>query len=152
MQNETKSCLECATRGLCVEIRGEVCGTCGTVAPAAITPRTWGETQEQFRARAFAEMEAMEAALIEAAPIAEEVTEAPAKAVKAPKKTRCPHYSIIKEFAAIARENGLSMKDADRARGAMGVYLGVKISSRADLSAAQWQNAITGLRAGVLFW
>lgn len=68
------------------------------------------------------------------------------------KKARCPHYETIKAFAAAAREAGLSMKDADRARGAMGVYLGKRIASRSELTANDWENALTGLKAGVLFW
>ncbi len=142
MQNESKSCLECATSGICCEVRGERCTCCQTVAPATIASRKFWESQADFRARAFEAVKAFEAALVASAPVGEEV----------PAKARCPHYAVIKEFAGLARENGLSMKDADRARGAMGVYLGVKINSRADLTAGQWQNAITGLRAGVLFW
>jgi hypothetical protein len=69
-----------------------------------------------------------------------------------PAKARCPHAQIIRQFAATAREMGLSMADKDRARGAMGVYLGVKIQSRSELTAGQWNSAITGLKAGVLFW
>jgi hypothetical protein len=145
MKSKTKSCLECATMGMCVEIRGEVCGTCRTVSPLAIEPRGWGETQGDFRARAFEVVESYNAALLELAPV-ENVVEAPAKA-------RCPHYAVIREFFAIAREMGYdtSKESRDRWRGAMGVYLGIRIQSRADLSAAQWRNATTGLRAGVLF-
>ncbi len=142
MQNESKSCLECTTSGICCEVRGARCTCCQTVAPATIASRKFWETQENFRARAFEAVKAFEAALIEAAPVAEEMRA----------KARCPHYAVIKEFAALACENGLSMADKDRARGAMGVYLSIRINSRADLTAAQWQNAITGLRAGVLFW
>jgi len=140
-------CVECASSGISQQMHEgrEVCPCCQSVTPLVMASRTWEETQEQFRARAFATVEAHNAALVASAPVA---VEAPAVATKG----RCVHYPIIREFAAIARENGLSMKDADRARGAMGVYLGVKINSRSDLTAGQWQNAISGLRAGVLFW
>ncbi len=140
-------CADCAASGISQQVYPHIdrCACCGLVAPLTITSRTWSETQEDFRARAFAAIEAHEAALVEVAPVEVEAPSVPAKG-------RCPHYAVIREFAALARENGLSMKDADRARGAMGVYLGVKINSRADLSPAQWRNAITGLRAGVLFW
>ncbi len=67
-------------------------------------------------------------------------------------KTRCPHAATIKAFAAAAREAGLSMADKDRARGAMGVYLGKRIESRSELSANDWENGITAVKAGVLFW
>jgi hypothetical protein len=68
------------------------------------------------------------------------------------KKARCPHYKTIQAFAKAAREAGLSMADKDRARGAMGVYLGKRIESRSELTAYQWEAAITGVKAGVLFW
>ena len=150
--NETKSCLGCATSGIDCEVRNGKCHCCQSVAPATVVSRKFYETQEDFRARAFKAQAVFEAPFIASAPVASVEVEAPAKAARTPKKARCPHYNIIKEFAAIARENGLNMKDADRARGAMGVYLGIRINSRAELSAAQWQRAITGLHTGVLFW
>ena len=96
--------------------------------------------------RAGMSLEAIEAkaAAIEAA----EAVEATAPA----KKTRCPHYATIKEFVNAAARAGLKMDDKDRARGAMGVYLGKRISSRSELTAADWNNAITGVNAGLLFW
>ena len=146
--NEVRACLECAQRGIFQQIHTgrAVCSCCRTVAPATIEPRKFWETAEQFTARVNATVAAMEAALVEAAPV--EVVEAPA-----PPKVRCVHYPVIREFFAIAREMGFdtSKEAKDRWRGAMGVYLGVRIQSRAELSAAQWRNAITGLRAGVLF-
>lgn len=138
-----QSCLECATSGICQQVTGERCTCCGTVGPATISPRAFYETKEQFISRALEALKAFEASLLESAPV-EEI--APAK------KVRCPHYEIIREFAALARECGCDMKAQDRARGAMGVYLGIKIESRAQLTAGQWRNAMTGLRAGVLFW
>ncbi len=149
--NAKNICLDCATAGISQEItEAGRCTCCGTVAPATIEPREFWETKEQFIARAMTEQKAFETALVAAAPVDMEVAEeVPAKA---PKKARCPHYEVIRQFAALARELGLNMKEQDRARGAMGVYLGVKIESRAQLTAAQWRNAMTGLRAGVLFW
>jgi uncharacterized Zn finger protein (UPF0148 family) len=73
-------------------------------------------------------------------------------APKAEKKARCPHAATIKAFASAAREAGLSMADKDRARGAMGVYLGKRIESRSELTANDWENGITAIKAGVLFW
>jgi uncharacterized Zn finger protein (UPF0148 family) len=69
-----------------------------------------------------------------------------------PAKVRCPHVATIREFARVAREAGLSMADKDRARGAMGVYLGKRIASRSELTANDWENGITAVKAGVLFW
>ncbi len=63
-------------------------------------------------------------------------------------KARCPHYAAIKAFAGAAREMGLNMADKDRARGAMGVYLGKRIESRSELTANDWENGIVGLKAG----
>jgi hypothetical protein len=34
----------------------------------------------------------------------------------------------------------------------MGVYLGKRIESRSELTANDWENGITAIKAGVLFW
>ncbi|HEY0076681.1 MAG TPA: hypothetical protein VGB77_21540 [Abditibacteriaceae bacterium] len=140
-------CADCAASGISQQVRPDKarCACCGLVGGLTITPRAWWESQEQFRARAFASIEAHEAAAIEAAQAKAEI-EAPVSS------GRCPHYHIIREFAATAREMGCDMKAQDRARGAMGIYLGVRIQSRSELTAAQWRNALGGLKAGVLFW
>ena len=146
MNTERKSCLECATSGICQEVRGERCTCCGRVAPAIIEPRKFWETQEQFRARAFETLRAMEAALVEAVPVVEE----PAPVVK---KGRCPHYGAIKAFFACARELGYDTSKAsqDRWRGALGMLLGHCIESRSELSGAEWNFATNALRMGKLF-
>ena len=132
---ETRACAHCATGRIYQGIFSDTktCPTCATVAPVTISERTWSESRDHWQARAFAAL-------------------APVEATPKAAKVRCPHAATIREFAKVAREAGLSMADKDRARGAMGVYLGKKISSRAELSAADWNNAITGVIAGVLFW
>jgi hypothetical protein len=72
-----------------------------------------------------------------------------------PAKVRCPHYATIKAFFAAAKENGLdTVTEAgkDRCRGALGLYIGKRINSRAELSANDWENGITAVKAGILFW
>ncbi len=143
---QTNCCVECATSGIFQEIRtaDAMCQTCRTVAPLVMESSRY-ESRAAWIARAFATMEAANVPPVEA-------IEAQAIAAAKPAKVRCPHYAIIKEFAAVARECGLSMADKDRARGAMGVYLGKRISSRSELTGNDWENSITALRAGVLFW
>jgi hypothetical protein len=108
--------------------------------------RTWSESQEQFWARAFATIEAHEAALIETAPVEVE----PAPVVK---KGRCPHYAQIKEFFIVARELGFdtSKESQGKWRGAMGMLLGRPVASRSELSGAEWAFATNALRMGKLF-
>jgi hypothetical protein len=75
--------------------------------------------------------------------------------VKAAKVGRCAHYQTIRAFFQAARESGLdtvSEAAKDRCRGALGVYIGKRIESRAELTACDWENGITGVKAGVLFW
>ncbi len=76
-------------------------------------------------------------------------------ATPAAKKVRCPHYATIKAFFQAAMESGLdTITEAgkDRCRGALGVYLGKRIASRSELTANDWENGITAVKAGVLFW
>ena len=78
-------------------------------------------------------------------------------AVEAPKvqpvaKPRCPHYKAIKTFMAIARENGLDTSAKDRCRGAVGVLLGRRIETRADLEEHEWQAMGAAIKAGKLCW
>jgi hypothetical protein len=114
------------------------------VAPLVMASRTHFETLENFRARAFKLIEAHNAALVEVAPV-----EAP----QVPAKGRCPHYAQIKEFFNVARELGFdTSKDSqDRWRGAIGMLLGRRIASRAELSGAEWGFATNALRMGRLF-
>lgn len=77
----------------------------------------------------------------------------PVAKVKAqPAKARCPHYTAIKTFMAIAREHGLDTNAKDRCRGAVGVLLGRRIESRADLTGAEWAAMGAAIKAGKLCW
>jgi hypothetical protein len=134
MQNEV--CRSCAQSGIAqtvIIVNGKSrCCCCGEYNPDTIAPRTWGESKDAFIQRAFA-------------------VEAPV----AVKKARCPHYTTIRSFFVAARESGLdtvSESGKDRCRGALGVYLGKRIASRAELTACDWENGITAVKAGVLFW
>ncbi len=69
-----------------------------------------------------------------------------------PKTGRCPHYKTIREFAATAREYGLSMADKDRARGAIGMFLGRRLESRSELTGQEWAFCTNAVRLGKLFW
>lgn len=75
----------------------------------------------------------------------------PVKPVKREKK-RCGHYQAIREFFAVAREKGLDTKAQERARGAIGVVIGRRIESRADMTADEWIEATYALRLGFLTW
>jgi hypothetical protein len=82
----------------------------------------------------------------------EEVPVVEAPKVEAKRKSRCPHLAEIKAFFAVAREVGLDAQAKDRCRGAVGVFLGRRISSRADLSGAEWAYCANAVRLGRLFW
>ncbi len=139
---EVRACAHCATNRIYQGIITDyttTCPTCQTANPVTISERTWSESRDHWQARAFAAL----------APV--EVVEP----VKAAKVARCPHYATIKAFFQAARQSGLdTISDAgkDRCRGALGVYLGKRIVSRSELTACDWENGITGVKAGVLFW
>jgi hypothetical protein len=142
MQNNC--CANCASSGIHQTIFDTMkfCPCCREEAPLTIAPRVWCETIGNFRDRGFAALEDAKALTVEveAAPV---------------KKPRCPHYATIKAFFQAAKESGLdTISDAgkDRCRGALGVYLGKRIESRAELMACDWENGITAIKAGVLFW
>ena len=73
---------------------------------------------------------------------------------QAPAKTggRCAHYAAIREFMAVARELGMDASAKEACRAAVGMLLGRKIASRADLSGQEWAFATNALRMGRLFW
>ena len=61
----------------------------------------------------------------------------------------------MKAFFTVAKDAGLdTISEAGKLRccGAMGVYLQKRIESRSQLTAMDWENGITGVKAGVLFW
>jgi hypothetical protein len=138
---ETRACAHCATNRIYQGIitgYTKTCPTCQAANPVTILERTWCESVDHWQARAFAAL-------------------APVEVVEAPKveKVRCPHYATIKAFFQAARQSGLdtiSEAGKDRCRGALGIYLQKRIGSRAELTACDWENGITGVKAGVLFW
>ncbi len=71
-----------------------------------------------------------------------------------PVRTCCPHYSVIREFFSTARESGLDTSEAarDRMRGSLGMLLGRRIESRADMSAADWAFATNAVRINRVWW
>jgi hypothetical protein len=92
--------------------------------------------------------------VVEGAPELQPEPEAPTSAVAAQPKQRCAFYRHIKAFMAVARERGLDISEAarDRMRGAIGIVLGRRIESRADLSGPEWELCTNALRAQRLFW
>lgn len=88
----------------------------------------------------------------EAPATVETVEEAPVEQPKV--RARCPHYHLIRELFAVAREKGLDVSDAarDRMRGAIGMLLGRRIESRSELSASDWAFCTNAVRLGRLFW
>jgi hypothetical protein len=69
-------------------------------------------------------------------------------------RKRCPHYSVIRDFFTVSRETGLDTSEAarDRMRGALGMLLGRRIESRADMSAADWAFATNAVRMNRVWW
>ncbi len=69
-------------------------------------------------------------------------------------RKRCLHYHLIREMFAVAREHGLDVSDAarDRMRGAIGMLLGRRLESRADLAASDWAFCTNAVRLNRLFW
>jgi hypothetical protein len=136
---ETRACAHCATnrqyQGIITGYT-KACPLCSTSNPITTSERTWCESVEHWQARAFAAL-------------------APVEPAKVEKVARCPHYATIKAFFAAAKDSGLDTiteDGKDRCRGALGVYIGKRIASRAELTANDWENGITALKAGVLFW
>lgn len=80
------------------------------------------------------------------------VMESTATIVQPAKRVRCPHYPAIKAFMAVACANGLDTQAKDRCRGAVGVLLGRRIESRADLTGAEWGAMGAAIRSGKLVW
>jgi hypothetical protein len=82
----------------------------------------------------------------------EEVPVVEAPKVEAKRKSRCPHLAEIKAFFAVAREVGLNPESKEGCRAAVGMFLGRRIASRADLSGAEWAYCANAVRLGRLFW
>ena len=77
---KTLNCRNCAQSGIGQQVifvnGGTRCCCCGTVNPATITPRTWGESKDAYITRAFE---------VEAAPVA-------------PETPACCHVRVIRRF------------------------------------------------------
>ncbi len=104
---------------------------------------------KKFSDQAHSELQVLEARLIE--------VEAPKVALEAASvevrtKPRCAHYGTIKEFWAICRERGLDAQNKAGCRAAVGMLLGRRIETRADLSGAEWAFCTNAVRMGRLFW
>ena len=69
-----------------------------------------------------------------------------------PVKARCAHWAAIKAFFAVCREMGLDAQNKAACRAAVGMLLGRRIQSRADLSGAEWAFCTNAVRMGRLFW
>ncbi len=67
-------------------------------------------------------------------------------------KPRCPHYAEIRRFMAVAREKGLDVRAKDRSCAAVGMLLGVRVESRAELMGRDWMLATAAVKSGRLFW
>ena len=78
--------------------------------------------------------------------------EAAAQPTAPVKKARCEFYKAIQQFMAVARTLGLDTNNKRGCRIAIGLLLGRKTESRADLTGAEWGRCITGLRSGLLWW
>jgi hypothetical protein len=66
-------------------------------------------------------------------------------------KTPCAWAKEIRRFFAIAREHGLD-RNEDRSRGALSLFLGRRIESRAELNGREWSICADAIRDGRLFW
>ena len=99
-------------------------------------------------AAARSELQSLEAAQAKANAVQVKAAKVEAKPVKA----RCQCYAQIKEFFAVARENGLDAQNKAGCRAAVGMLLGRKIETRADLNGSEWAFCTNALRMGRLFW
>lgn len=99
-----------------------------------------------FAVKASEIQAAREAAAKAPAPAAPAFAKAPAK------RERCEFYPAIREFMAVARTLGLDTNNKRGCRIAIGLLLGRRVESRADLSAADWGRSVGALRSGALWW
>lgn len=114
---------------------------------AAAHFKAQAEKYERFAASAQASVQQPETAPVVVQPVAT-VAPVAAKAVK----PRCPHYAEIRRFMATSRAKGLDLKATDRSRAAIGMLLGFRVESRADLTGRQWLLATQAVENGRLFW
>jgi len=77
----------------------------------------------------------------------------PVAPVKAP-RVRCPHYRAIRRAFAIAKDAGLDVSKAGkaRARHAMENVIGECVNSRAEYSGSDWMRFGDAIKAGAARW
>ncbi len=112
----------------------------------------YAATQDDYHAARYkAQAEQFEQRAADALKTAQQ----PATVAPEPKRTvkpRCPHYAEIKRFHAAAKEKGLDVRAKDRSRAAVGMLLGLRVESRADLTGRDWMQATMAIKSGRLFW
>jgi hypothetical protein len=95
------------------------------------------------------------AAAQEWAKVQQEAAQA-ALAKPAAKPVRTPvdecRVRALKAFFKTAKAAGLDTNNAEAMKQALAKYLGCVVSSRRDLSAGQWREAIAGLEFGLVSW
>jgi len=102
--------------------------------------------EEEYRCE-FQACEVLEQlAAMDAAPVAVE-------AVKVP-RAKCPHYRAIRRAFAIAKDAGLDVSKAGkaRARHAMENVIGECVNSRAEYSGSDWMRFGDAIKAGAARW
>jgi hypothetical protein len=99
-------------------------------------------------AAARSELQSLEAAQTKANAVQVKAAKVEAR----PTKSRCAHWAAIKEFFAVCREMGMDAQNKPACRAAVGMLLGRRIETRADLSGAEWNFCTNAVRMGRLFW
>jgi len=96
-----------------------------------------------------AEFQAMEVL----AELAADVVPVKVEAVKAP-RVKCPHYRAIRRAFAIAKEKGLDVSKAGkaRARHAMENVIGECVNSRSEYSGSDWMRFGDAIKSGAARW
>ena len=131
-------CAECAARLITTrhpaDYGNTVCHTCRAENPVAIDHRD-GETSDERQLRAMTMMGEIAAPEAKPAP-----------------KPRCEFYHTLRAFYAAAQRAGLDTGASERMRQAFRCYFGRAISSRRELSAADWDSATYAVADGRLYW
>jgi hypothetical protein len=66
-------------------------------------------------------------------------------------KAKCGHASAVRAFFGAAKSAGLDTNE-DRSRGAVSLFLGHRIESRAQMNGKEWSICADAIRDGRLFW
>ncbi len=67
-------------------------------------------------------------------------------------KGKSPRYVAVQSFFGAAKTAGLDAKNEDRSRGAVSLFVGRRIESRAELANHEWSICADAIRDGRLFW